>query len=213
MGRPRQDRTEPSNPTRRALLQAAIGHMRDVGEVPSFAEVAAAAGVPLRTAYRYYPTVDELAADATVEFFRPLMERLAARANRTADPVERAGSMARNVVQLSLENETVIRTMIRLTIKRSMKRGHLRLSWFRDGLAPLRPRLGEQRFERLVRVVAIAIGFEGLVAYKDMVGADPRETAELTAWIAEALVLRALSEAENRAPRAPLRSSPRARPA
>lgn len=192
---PANDAEPPVHPTRKALLRAAIRYMREWGELPSFAEVAIAADIPRRTAYRYFTTVEELATAATLELLRPEMNKLIAEGFTSDDPATRIVSTVRNIVRLAVENERVFRAMIRLTIGKSTARGIDRLTWFRTALEPAREHLGEKRFERLVRAIAISIGFEGLIAFKDMFDTDPEETERIVTWIAQTLVRQALDDA------------------
>src|SRR5512140_3415920 len=66
-GRPQQRRR-----TRMALLSAAA-KLLAAGKTPSVTEVADAADVSRRTAYRYFPTQDQLLVEAALEGFRPVV--------------------------------------------------------------------------------------------------------------------------------------------
>src|SRR4051812_11174193 len=59
--------------TRRRLLESAARLIAE-GRTPSTSEVAEAAGVSRRTAYRYFPTQEQLLVEAALEDLRPRVE-------------------------------------------------------------------------------------------------------------------------------------------
>ena len=83
--------------------------------------------------------------------------------------------MARQVT----ENEAPLRAMLRLSLESPAQRGQLllrrgrRRTWIADALAPLRDRMAESEFDRLVLALAVATGIEAFVWLTD--------TARLTA--------------------------------
>jgi AcrR family transcriptional regulator len=186
---------DSAHPTRKALLQAAIKSMRQSGDLPSFSEIATAARVPRRTAYRYFTTVEELATAATLELLRPEMNRLISAGFTSADPAARMESVVAKMVDFAIENELVFRAMIRLTIGKPTVRGASRLAWFRTALEPLKESFDEEQFERLIRASAMALGIEAFIVFKEMCGADRAETKALATWIARTLVRQAIADA------------------
>ena len=185
--------------------------MRQSGNLPSFSEVATAARVPRRTAYRYFTTVEELATAATLELLRPEMNRLISAGFTSADPVARIESVVAKMVDFAIENELVFRAMIRLTIGTPTTRGASRLAWFRTALDPLRGSFDEEQFERLIRAFAMALGIEAFIVFKEMCGADPAETKALATWIARTLVRQAIADAAEPKARRPKTGVPQNR--
>ncbi len=111
------------------------------GPTPSVSEVADAADVSRRTAYRYFPTQDQLLVEASLEVLRPEVEAaLAAALPATAGPTDdvaqaeaRLDAAVTVMHRLALENEPLLRTMIRLTAGRASDarpvRGYRRVEW------------------------------------------------------------------------------------
>jgi AcrR family transcriptional regulator len=75
-GRARQKRR-----TRALLLRSAVDLIQR-GEVPTVTSVADAADVSRRTAYRYFPTQEQLLAEASLESLRPRVEAIIGAARR-----------------------------------------------------------------------------------------------------------------------------------
>src|SRR5882724_3735066 len=69
--------------TRRLLIETAV-QLIAAGGQPSVTEVADAAGVSRRTAYRYFPTREKLHAEAALNGLRPVMDAAIAAAPPSA---------------------------------------------------------------------------------------------------------------------------------
>lgn len=74
----------------------------------------------------------------------------------------------------------------------------LRLIWIKDALDPLRARLTEREFDRLVQAISAAIGIEALVTLTDLVGLSSEDAIEVMRWSAQALLRAAVADAETR---------------
>jgi AcrR family transcriptional regulator len=125
--RPKVERGERPNQkrrTRKDLLQAAARLMRE-GRQPTLEEVAAEAMVSRATAYRYFPGVEALLLEASLDVAVPEPEELFAD-GATSDAVarlERVDTMLHDVV---LANEPALRTMLIHSLSRAA-RGVLQL--------------------------------------------------------------------------------------
>src|SRR5688572_2075084 len=100
-------RTQQKRRTRRLLLATATGLIA-AGKEPTVAEVADAADVSRRTAYRYFPTQDQMLVEAALDGLRPIMESAleGAPPGRTDDELEvRVDILARNMQRLAVEHE------------------------------------------------------------------------------------------------------------
>src|SRR3954451_3335453 len=98
--------------TRRALV-AAAGRLIAAGRRPSVAEVADAAEISRRTAYRYFPSAEQLAVEAALDATRHGME-LSIDAGPVDEPVaDRVDRLVEALQRMTLENETLLRQMIR----------------------------------------------------------------------------------------------------
>ena len=194
--------------TRTALLAGAAQLLAD-GRTPSVAEVADAADVSRRTAYRYFPTQDQLLVEAALERLRPEVEAAITAALRPEDEhtlrdVARAEARLEATVavmhRLALENEPLLRTMIRLTVGRGggsrPPRGYRRVDWLTSAVEPVRARLGAARFERLVSALASCVGMDSLFVLQDVRGLSARAAERVTSWTARALLAASVREAE-----------------
>lgn len=171
------------------------------GATPSVAEVAAAADVSRRTVYSYFPSLDQLMVDATLGLVSGA-ETAAVLDELDGEPAgRRIEALAREIQAMDPEAERLGRKLIALTIEGegpgdgTPRRGFRRVEWIEQALEPLRERLDDERFERLVSALALVIGFEALVVERDVRGLTSGEAAETSAWAARALLTAALSEA------------------
>jgi len=197
-GRPKQRAR-----TKKLLLQTAGKLMRD-GGVPTVTDVAAAADISRRTAYRYFPTQEQLLAEAALESLRPAVEKALAQALPN-DVETRLEILVRTVQGLAYENEGALRTMLKLSYGKQLgagdresarsgtARGSRRIDWIETAVRPLRARLGRRSFERLVSALAVCIGTEAALILRDMRKLNPPRSIEVTLWTAKALLRAALN--------------------
>jgi len=91
-------------------------------------------------------------------------------------------------------------TAIRLTVDAPAgstgqpKRGYRRIDWIETAIEPLRGRLDDAGFERLVSALAMVIGWEALIVLQDLRGLTPGEQAAVSTWAARALIQAALQD-------------------
>lgn len=200
-------RVRQKDRTRSALLAAAV-RLVSAGAQPSVAEVADAADVSRRTAYRYFPTQEQLLVEAALEGVRGIMLKAIEgppAARRDAADVEARLDRAVQALQHSAAaNEQLLRTMIRLTVstpaardsgdRATPKRGYRRIEWIELALAPVRKSLGKRRHERLVSAIAICVGIEALIVLRDLRGLSERDAEEVSRWAAGTLLRASLGE-------------------
>lgn len=186
-GRERQRRR-----TRRAIVEAAA-RLIEEGGTPSIAEIAEAADVSRRTVYLYFPTLEQLLADAALEAARATVEPSF---ELDGDAGERLEALVRAVQQGFAETEALGRTIIRLTVGASgaerptgtPRRGYRRVEWIEAALEPLRDSLPAGRFERLVSALTLVVGWEAMIVLEDTRALDAREAEEVCVWAAGALL-------------------------
>lgn len=195
--------------TRGALLVAAV-RLVTAGARPSVAEVADAADVSRRTAYRYFPTQEQMLVEAALEGVRGIITRaIEGPSSSRRDTAEVEGRLDRAVRALqrsAAENEQLLRTMIQLTISARPtaapdeasvpKRGYRRIEWIALALDPVRTMLGKRRFARLVSAIAMCVGIEALIVLRDLRGLSEREAEEVSRWAAGTLLRASLDEAK-----------------
>ncbi len=181
---PRGGRERQRRRTRSALLAAATRLVAG-GRTPTISEVADAAEVSRRTAYRHFPTQEQLLVEATLEALRPVMEPSLGDdgpADGSREALEtRLDRAVRGIQRTAVANEQLLRAMIRLTVskagsgRRLPRRGYRRIEWMDRALAPLRTRLGKRRFDRLISGVILCVGIEALLVLRDLRGLSVRE--------------------------------------
>ena len=192
--------------TRTAVLTAARELIRQ-GKIPSVADAADAADVSRRTAYRYFPTQEQLLTEAQLEGGRASIERVFEPAELAHDVEARLDALVRAMYAELQSTEPLMRTMIRLTVDRSRdehtadaaeaeppRRGYRRIDWIEMALSPVRMQLDETSFERLVSGLALCIGIEALLVLRDIRGLDPAAAEEVSRWVARSLLHASLAE-------------------
>jgi AcrR family transcriptional regulator len=203
--KPRRERVAQKRRTRKAIVDAAIALLAG-GTQPSVSEVAAAADVSRRTVFLYFPTFDQLLIDATVGALSEprLHEAIAvSRSIDDGDPDASVERLVRALHHVTPDIERLGRALVRLTVDASggaprdglPRRGYRRIEWIESGLAPLRSRLDRAGWQRLVCALAMVVGWEALIAQRDVCGLDAAAGEELSVWAARALVRAALAEA------------------
>jgi AcrR family transcriptional regulator len=191
-------RERQRNRTRRLLIHAAAEMVRN-GQAPSIAELAEAADVARATAYRYFPTREQLLAE--VSLFATggpleLGERDAALP--VPDAVAR---LVRQVAEWAFENETALRTLLRHSLDPAtgIRRPGHRTEWIEDVLVPVREQLPAQTYARLATALTLLLGIDPIVALTDIAGASREQALDTLEWTARALVESARAEADRSA--------------
>lgn len=204
------ERVQQKGRTRGALLAAAV-KLVTAGAQPSVTEVADAAEVSRRTAYRYFPTQEQMLVEAALEGVRGIMAQAieggdSARVD-IADVEARLDRAVHALQRSAVDNEQLLRTMIRLTVSQpaassskaqTPKRGYRRIEWIALALAPVKKKLGPRRYERLVSALAMCVGIEALIVLRDLRGLPADEAEEVSRWAARTLLHAALADAEPR---------------
>lgn len=191
--------------TRRALL-ATAAKLIAAGQTPSITEVADAADISRRTAYRYFPSQEQLLVEAALEGLRPIMVD-AVESPDASQPNDAEARLNRAVLAIqrgAVANEQLLRTMIRLTVSRppstdpagraEPKRGYRRIDWIELALEPVRKQLGKKRFERLVTALTVSLGIDALIVLRDLRGLSEAEAEAVSRWTARTLLRASLAE-------------------
>lgn len=194
-GRPHQKQR-----TRKLLLETARA-LLEAGQHPSVTEVADAANISRRTAYRYFPTQEKLLAETALEGLRPVMDRalaLTPTGNDQQSLEARVDALVRNMMQLAFENEALLRTMIQQTVlekasSEAPRRGTRRVEWIEAAIAPLRPQLGKAKYARLVSALAVCTGMEAILVLRDIRGLTAAQTIQVSQWMAQAMLRESLT--------------------
>ena len=159
-----------------------------------------------RTLYLHFPSLDQLLVDAAVG---ALSQHAVDEAIESADPGgtdadARVAAMVGALADQAAATLPLGRRLIRLTVDTAAtadgasngpRRGFRRVGWIEQALAPLRNRLGDDGFERLVSAMTMVVGWEALIVLGDIRGLDPAQQQDTTLWSARALIAAALAEA------------------
>jgi AcrR family transcriptional regulator len=181
--------------TRKDLLEAGL-RLSSEGQQPNLEEIAEAARVSRATAYRYFPNVEALLSEASAHVAFPeagtLFEGLEA-----AGPVERLKRLDEATSAMISVNEPALRAMIATAARQAMNdedipaRQNRRSPAIEAALAPNRAEFKPKAFDRLQKALALAIGTEALLVFKDVLRLDETEAADIRRWVIEALVEKA----------------------
>jgi AcrR family transcriptional regulator len=184
--------------TRRELVNAAL-RLVDQGQTPSVAEVADAAEISRRTAYRYFPSAEQLLTEALLEGMRTHVEReIDATAAADEDIGTRVDRLIDALHHLTVDKEHLLRQMIRFTVVRGPiapgvpPRPSRRLEYVDRALSPLREQLPPADYTRLVQAMAVVVGIEARIVLRDICGLDEDAFIDTERWAAHALLAAAL---------------------
>lgn len=184
--------------TYRLLLAQAMELAAD-GRLVTVAEVAAAAGVSRATAYRYFPSRSRLISAIVGESLGPVRrfessavdgrERVQDLFTKTFPRFRQFEPHMRAALQLSLEHWALERSGS--ITEEPYRRGH-RVAILTRIAAPLKSRMPESEFRRLLRALSMIFGIEPYVVLKDIWGCSDREVQAIARWMADALIDAAL---------------------
>lgn len=197
-------RTNQKLRTRRTLLETAAAMIAKGGR-PTVTEVADAAEISRRTAYRYFPTQVKLMTEAALEGLRPAMEDAlnAAPAGNSSQAIEaRVDALVEQMQRLAIANEALLRTMIHETVLHSPTdtqppRGTRRVEWIDAAIQPLRSRLSPASYARLTSALALTTGIEALLVLRDIRGLSATQAVQVSHWMARALLKQSLAERQS----------------
>lgn len=186
--------------TYRSLLDRAM-ELAKSGRLVTVAEVAAAAGVSRATAYRYFTGRTQLIAAIIDQSLGPVRrfesgasdgrERLQELFTKTFPRFKEFEPHMRAALQLSLEHWALERSGA--IDEEPFRRGH-RVAILTRAAAPLKPKLSEPDFRRLLCALSLIYGIESYVVLKDIWGCTNREVESTARWMADALIAAALRD-------------------
>jgi AcrR family transcriptional regulator len=181
--------------TRKDLLQAAATLMKQ-GRRPSLDEVAEEALVSRATAYRYFPSIEALLAEASADMVTPEPAQLFA-GGEPADPVARVEKVDTALHDMVLANESALRLMLANALQQGTRgerdaalplRQNRRTPLIDAALAPVRKQFKPSGYDMLGKALALVIGTEGMVVCKDVLQLPDAEARKVKRWAIRALV-------------------------
>lgn len=195
------DRPNQRYRTRKDLINAAARLMKS-GRKPTLEEVAEAALVSRATAYRYFPNIEALLVEATVDIAVPDGEAVFAD-DPSTDPVARIDRAEAAMHRTVFENEAAIRLMLAASISRAAAgtvedgvplRQNRRTPLIDAALAPARGQFKKDVYARLRAALALIFGSESMIVFRDVLRLDEKTARAVKSWAVRALVRAALEE-------------------
>jgi len=162
--------------TRKALLAAASRLMQGGGK-PSLEEIAEEALVSRATAYRYFTSVEALLVEAALDVATPDADTVLAGA--PADPVVRLERVDAAFDELLRAHEAHFRTMLAHSMTRARGEADDSLPARQNRRSPLieaalaTAELEPAARDTLAKALAVLIGTESMVVFKDVLQLDP----------------------------------------
>lgn len=198
-----------------ALTRAAAELLRE-GRPPSMPEASERALVSVATAYRYFPSADELwqEAAAAEAQFGPLLEYFDTAIDEAGqDPQARLDAAVRCIGWAMLDDQAPFRLMAKTALERWFAQANTapedrvpvregrRNQTSRTVLEPLAHRLAEGDLDRLTAALGIVLGTDSMLALIDGVGLNTDEAKTVMLDAARWLLAGALAELERPPPK------------
>ncbi|WGM39798.1 TetR/AcrR family transcriptional regulator [Caulobacter sp. NIBR1757] len=179
--------------TRKDLLEAA-GRLMRSGEKPSLEAIAEAALVSRATAYRYFANLDDLLVEAALHMSTPEAAELFPE-GPPEDAVTRLGRVDDALDAMMAANEGTLRLMLSSAVQRGRagpddppRRQNRRSPMIEAALAPCCSQFEPAALERLAKALALVVGSESMIVFKDVLGLEDAEAKTIKAWVMAALV-------------------------
>jgi AcrR family transcriptional regulator len=158
--------------------------------------VAEEALVSRATAYRYFPSMDALMVEASVDVAVPEPAALF-RDEDSRDPVARLQKVETALYDMIIANETLLRTMLAYTIQQGVqgdgngalpRRQNRRMPLIEAALEPARDQFRPADLKALTRTLALIMGPEAVIVVKDVLHLDDADARKMKRWAIRALV-------------------------
>jgi len=182
--------------TRKDLLQSATRLVKE-GRKPTLEEVAEAAMVSRATAYRYFSSVDAILAESGLDMSIPSEDELFADDTST-DAFERVWKADQAINRVTFENHISARMTLASLLEQSVQtegrdsdtpvRQNRRASLIAAALTPVRNQFNRADIENLAGALALFIGIEAMVVFKDVLRMDDKKSEKIRRWAIRALI-------------------------
>ena len=194
--------------TRKDLL-AAAGRLLKRGRTPDMDDVAKEAMVSRATAYRYFPTIEQLLVEAPLDGAVPDPQDVFA-GDSSTDPAQRVDKAEAALHEMCYRNAAQLRVMLAASLERTTKRANgsgadgipvrqnRRSPLIEAALAPSRDRFTDATYKRLCAALALIFGTESMIVFEDVLGLDEKTARKVKSWAARALVRAAMDESAAR---------------
>jgi len=181
--------------TRKALLDAA-NQLVSEGARPTLAEVAEKALVSRATAYRYFPNLDALLLEVSLDRKVATPEQILKYADKK-DVAERAALVHDFLHNLVVENEQQFRLFLKASMEQWLQfssdadtplRGARRIPMLAKALKPYRNNLDKETYEKLLYALSAMVSVEPFIALTDVCQIEPERGREIMRWAVKLLV-------------------------
>lgn len=182
--------------TRKDLLQAAARLVKR-GRKPTLEEIAEEAMVSRATAYRYFSNVEVILAEVELDMFIPSPDELFADDTST-DAFDRLWKADQAINKPTFENHVAARLTLASLLQQSVEkeaeksempvRQNRRSPMIAAALAPLRYQFKRSDLESLSAALALFIGIEAMVVFKDVLRVDDEKANKVRRWAIRALI-------------------------
>lgn len=195
--------------TRAAILEAAMELLRE-GRPASVPEAAERARVSVATAYRYFPSAEDLGDEASIEVIDFVARtELGDAAIEAAgeDPFARLEAVIREIGGQMLREPAAFRQQAKSGLDRWFTQQALdpahrvpvrmgrRTAFTQRAIEPLRERLEPADYDRLVAALAIGWGTEAVISLVDIAGLEPEPALEVMVTTCRWILAGALADA------------------
>lgn len=170
--------------TRTALLQAAAALVHE-GRQPSMPEAAERALVSVATAYRYFPSADDLWWEASLADVAEVVADAHQKVDAAgSDPQARLEALTRSLGFTMFDDQLPYRQVTKLALDLWFRQADLpedqrvptrqgrRNEQIADVLAPLQDRLPRRDLDRIARALGLVVGTEAMISLLDAEGLD-----------------------------------------
>jgi AcrR family transcriptional regulator len=188
-------RLNQSRRTRKDLLTATARLLKE-GRKPNIEEIAEEALVSRATAYRYFPNVEALLAEALFAD------------DSSTDPLDRIERAEAAMHESVYKNEGSLRLMLASTLALGNRvsgsgeipvRQNRRSPLIQAALSPVRNQLDAPTHEKLCSALALVFGTEAMIVFRDILQLDEEKARKVKSWAVRALVRAALEESKSKA--------------
>jgi AcrR family transcriptional regulator len=186
--------------TRKDLLRAADRLIKR-GRKPSLEDAAEEALVSRATAYRYFSNIDALLAEVPVDIEIGEPTEIFTD-DISDDPEARIDKAEAFIHETVYRNEARLRILLANSIERGLsdeplpRRQNRRLPLIDAALATARHRFRDDEYRRLRSALAMIIGPESMIVFRDVIHLGEKEARAVKSWAVRALVRSALESSK-----------------
>jgi AcrR family transcriptional regulator len=194
--------------TRKDLL-AAASRLLKRGRTPDMDDVAKEAMVSRATAYRYFPTIEQLLVEAPLDGAVPDPQDVF-NGDASTDPAQRVDKAEAVLHEMCYRNAAQLRVMLAASLERTTKgangaaadgipvRQNRRSPLIEAALAPSRDRFTDATYKKLCAALALIFGTESMIVFEDVLGLDEKTARKVKSWAIKTLVRSAMEESPAR---------------